>query len=97
MKTTKLIFAFVIGLFLTTSVIAQSEENQLYYAVKEKVKPDKVDKYIDALEAYGDNIAKYLLASDDNSRPNSLAANKAIANKWNDQVKGQVPIGHGND
>ena len=50
----------------------------------------KVDKYIGALEAYGDNIAKYLLASDDNSRPDSLAANKAIAKKWSDTIKTQI-------
>ena len=50
----------------------------------------KVDKYIGALEAYGDNIAKYLLASDDHSRPDSLKKNKAIAARWNDNLKAQL-------
>ena len=50
----------------------------------------KVDKYIGALEAYGDNIAKYLLASDDNSRPESLQTNKALATRWNDELKAQI-------
>lgn len=45
MKTIHLIFAFVIGLFITTSVIAQSNENQLFYAVKRTVKPKKIDNY----------------------------------------------------
>jgi carbonic anhydrase/acetyltransferase-like protein (isoleucine patch superfamily) len=49
----------------------------------------KVDKYMEALEAYGNNIAKYLLASDDNSRPESLEKNKAIARRWNEKVKAQ--------
>jgi len=50
----------------------------------------KVDKYMKALEAYGDNMAKYLLASDDNSRPDSLVKNKAIATRWNEKVKAQI-------
>lgn len=51
---------------------------------------DKVDTFIGALEAYGDNVAKYLLASDANSRPDSLEGNKAVANRWNDEVKAQI-------
>ncbi len=50
----------------------------------------KVDKYIEALEAYGDNIAKYLLADDENSRPESLKQNKAIATQWNEKLKAQL-------
>ncbi len=50
----------------------------------------KIDKYMGALEAYGDNIAKYLLASDENSRPNSLKKNKAIATWWNEKIKAQT-------
>ena len=50
----------------------------------------KVDKYIGALRDYGDNIAKYLLADDANSRPESLEKNKAVANAWNDEVKPQI-------
>jgi acetyltransferase-like isoleucine patch superfamily enzyme len=50
----------------------------------------KVDKYMEALEAYGDNIARYLLASDDNSRPDSLKKNKAIATRWKEKIKAQI-------
>ena len=47
MKTTNLIFAFILGLIVTTSVTAQSNENQLYYTIKRTVKPDKIDNYIE--------------------------------------------------
>jgi len=47
MKITKLIFAFIIGLFITTSVIAQSNENQLFYASKATVKPERIEQYIE--------------------------------------------------
>ncbi len=50
----------------------------------------KVDKFLGALQDYGDNIAKYLLASDAHSRLNSLDQNKAIANQWNDELKAQI-------
>ncbi len=50
----------------------------------------KVDKYMQALEAYGDNIAKYLLASDENSRPDSLEKNKALATRWNEEIKARL-------
>ena len=47
----------------------------------------KVEKFIGALESYGDNIAKYLLAGDENSRPDSLAKNKALAKRWEQELK----------
>jgi len=47
----------------------------------------KVEKFMAALEAYGDNIAKYLLASDANSRPDSLARNKEIARRWTAEIR----------
>jgi len=47
----------------------------------------KGEKFLRALESYGDNIAKYLLASDDNSRPESLATNQAIAKRWEQSIK----------
>ena len=50
----------------------------------------KVDKFLSALEAYGDNIAKYLLASDANSRPDSLEKNKAISGRWNEELKARI-------
>ena len=52
MKTTKLIFAFVIALIVTTSVIAQSNENQLYYVWEQKVVPDKIDNYIELTKTW---------------------------------------------
>ena len=57
----------------------------------------KVDKFIGALEAYGDNIAKYLLADDANSRPESLERNKAVATHWNEMLKGQLSTGPTDD
>lgn len=57
----------------------------------------KVDKYIGALEAYGDNIAKYLLADDANSRPASLVTNKAMAAQWQEMLKGQLQAAQADD
>ncbi len=53
----------------------------------------KVDKFIEALEAYGDNIAKYILASDDNSRPESLRGNKDVVLRWKEKMKNQIKAG----
>ncbi len=50
----------------------------------------KVDKFLGALQDYGDNIAKYLQADDANSRPESLEKNKAIVALWNDKLKAQI-------
>lgn len=47
MKITKLIFSFIIGLFITASVIAQSNENQLYYVSKATVEPESREQYIE--------------------------------------------------
>ena len=51
---------------------------------------EKVDRFIGALEDYGDNIAKYLLASDDHSRPESLSTNQRISNRWVEVLKPQI-------
>jgi hypothetical protein len=50
----------------------------------------KVDTFISALEDYGDSIAKYLLASDEHSRPESLAINRDISNQWLQRFKPQI-------
>ena len=50
----------------------------------------KIDKYIGALEAYGDNIAKYILASDEHSRPDSVKKNKATVTQWNEEIKARL-------
>ena len=50
----------------------------------------KVDKFIGALESYGDNIAKYLSASDEHSRAESLKANKALAERWKADIKPRI-------
>jgi len=50
----------------------------------------KVDKFVGALEAYGDNIAKYILASDANSRPESREKNKDVATRWQETIKDEL-------
>jgi hypothetical protein len=57
----------------------------------------KVDKFIGALEDYGDNIAKYLLADDDHSRPESLSANRRISDLWSERLKPQIRSSYEND
>jgi hypothetical protein len=47
----------------------------------------KVDSFIGALEDYGDNVAKYLLASDEHSRPECLDSNKKTARAWEVELK----------
>jgi hypothetical protein len=50
----------------------------------------KVDKFIGALEDYGNNISRYLLATDEHSRPESVAANRKISNQWLEELKPQI-------
>ena len=50
----------------------------------------KIDKFIGALADYGDNIATYLLATDEHSRPESLATNRQIAHRWLEHLKPQI-------
>jgi carbonic anhydrase/acetyltransferase-like protein (isoleucine patch superfamily) len=50
----------------------------------------KVDKFIGALEDYGDNIATYLLAAEEHSRSESLGTNREIAHRWLEQLKPQI-------
>ena len=47
MKTKKVIASIILVLFIAPSVLAQQEENQLYYTVKRTVKPEKIDNYLD--------------------------------------------------
>jgi hypothetical protein len=51
---------------------------------------EEVGKFLGALESYGDNIAKYLLADEQNSRPESRAANQALAKRWQEDIKPMV-------
>ncbi len=51
---------------------------------------EKVDKFIGALEDYGDNIAKYLLATDEHSRPESLDQNRKISTRWLEELRPQI-------
>ena len=46
MKIKKIILSFLPVIFFTTSVFAQQGDNQLYLAVKHKVKPEKIDEYL---------------------------------------------------
>lgn len=50
----------------------------------------KVDAFLSALESYGDNIARYLLASNGHSRPEFLEANLMIARYWEEKLKPQI-------
>jgi hypothetical protein len=59
MKITKLIFAFIIGLFITASVIAQSNENQLFFASKVIIKPEKVEQYIELSKVWVSACKEY--------------------------------------
>jgi len=47
----------------------------------------KMDLFISALEAYGDNTALYLLASREHSRPDHLKLNEEIASRWKEDLK----------
>ncbi|MFH1762454.1 MAG: hypothetical protein ABIA63_15250 [bacterium] len=47
----------------------------------------KIDKYYEALEAYGDNIAKYLQSDKANSRPESLQKNLSVTEQWSMVLK----------
>jgi hypothetical protein len=51
---------------------------------------EKVDKFIGALEDYGDSIAKYLLATDEHSRPESLQMNRNVSHLWLETLKPQI-------
>jgi hypothetical protein len=42
---------------------------------------------LSALQDYGDNIAKYLLANDQHSRPDSLSINREAALHWEEELK----------
>ena len=52
----------------------------------------KVATFVGALESYGDNIAKYLLASGENSRPDSRKVNKALARRWQEDIKPKTRV-----
>jgi len=66
MKITKLIFAYIIGLFITTSVIAQSNENQLFFSIKRTVKSEKI-------ESYKELSKKWVSACKENNYPYSFS------------------------
>ncbi len=57
----------------------------------------KIDKFIEALETYGNNISKYLLASDNNSRSESLETNKKLALFWKNEIKEKIKIASDDD
>jgi len=50
----------------------------------------KVELFVGALEQYGDNIAKYLTASDEHSRPEYRGQNREIAELWKEKLKPQI-------
>ena len=59
MKTTKLILAFLLVLLFAPSAFAQEEENQLVYAFKHTVKPEKIDEYKELMKKFIIACKKY--------------------------------------
>jgi hypothetical protein len=59
MKTTKLIFTFVLVLLFAPSVIAQETENQLFAALKHSVKPEKIDEYKELMKKFASACKEY--------------------------------------
>ena len=52
MKTTSKIIPFFFVLLFTTSVFAQRTENQLFYAYKHTVKPEKIEEYKELMSKF---------------------------------------------
>jgi hypothetical protein len=52
MKIKIIILSFPFVAFLAPSVFAQQEENQLYYAIKHSVKPEKIDDYKELMRKF---------------------------------------------
>ncbi|HYK90830.1 MAG TPA: hypothetical protein VE398_18800 [Acidobacteriota bacterium] len=50
----------------------------------------KVDLFFSALEAYGNNTAHYLLASQEHSRPEYLKMNEEIARRWDGELRSLI-------
>lgn len=59
MKTKKLISIILIFIFISAYVFAQSNENQLYYALKQTVKTGKIDEYRNLLTQLTAAFEKY--------------------------------------
>lgn len=61
MKKSIINFSFLFVAFLASSVFAQQKENQLYYAMKHSVKPEKIDEYKELMKklAYACNEQNY--------------------------------------
>lgn len=59
MKTTKLITAFLSVVFLALSVYAQQENNQLYYCIKNIVKPEKIDEFKELQKKFASACKEY--------------------------------------
>ncbi|UCF37975.1 MAG: hypothetical protein JSU96_03690 [Acidobacteriota bacterium] len=51
---------------------------------------EKVDRFIDSLEDYGDSISKYLLACDEHSRPEFLKINQDMVRLWTEELKVKI-------
>ncbi len=50
----------------------------------------KVDAFYSALEGYGDNTARYLLASPEHSRVEHLKTNEEIARRWKEELQSRI-------
>jgi hypothetical protein len=58
-KPVLIIFTFLLVLLYTPSVFAQQEGNQLYYAMKHSVKPEKIDEYKELMKKYTSACKEY--------------------------------------
>lgn len=52
MKATKIITSFVCLILISSTLVAQRTENQLFYATKHTVKPEKIEQYKDLMSKY---------------------------------------------
>ena len=59
MKIKKIILSFLLLVFFAPSVFAQQEGNYLVYAVKHKVKPEKIDEYKELMKKFASACKEY--------------------------------------
>ena len=52
MKTSRVIFGILIGLLISISALAQSSDTQLWYAMKFKIKPERLNEFVEYNKTY---------------------------------------------
>jgi len=58
-KTAIIIFSFLLVVFFALSVYAQQEDNQLYYCIKNIVKPEKIDEFKELQKKFASACKEY--------------------------------------